>query len=111
MARRFSLLLSSLLTVGLAALPAQASEVVLYSSNHVDAINTVVTEFNKKHPDIKVSVVRAGSGALMQRIKAEAANPRADIFWSGGFFGNGKRRAGLWRKCRWRGRQNWLRIA
>jgi iron(III) transport system substrate-binding protein len=85
MARPFPFLISSLLTLGLAALPAKASEVVLYSSNNVEAINTVVTEFNKKHPDIKVSVVRAGSGTLMQRIKAEAANPRADIFWSGGF--------------------------
>ncbi len=37
-----------------------------------------------KNPDIKVAVVRAGTGALMQRIKAEAANPLGDLFWSGG---------------------------
>lgn len=73
-------------TLGLAgaAMLASAGEVVLYSSNNVDAINNVVTAFGKAHPDIKVSVVRAGSGALMQRIKAEAANPLGDIFWSGG---------------------------
>lgn len=62
-----------------------AAEIVLYSSNNVEVVNQVVQEFEKKHPDISISVVRAGSGALMQRIKAEAANPLGDIFWSGGF--------------------------
>jgi iron(III) transport system substrate-binding protein len=67
------------------ALPAAAGEVVLYSSNSVEAINTMVDEFNKKYPDIRISPVRGSTGAMMQRIKAEAANPKADIFWSGGF--------------------------
>jgi iron(III) transport system substrate-binding protein len=62
-----------------------AGEVVLYSSNSVDAINAVTEEFNKKYPDIKVSAVRGSTGAMMQRIKAEAGAPKADIFWSGGF--------------------------
>lgn len=61
-----------------------AAEVVLYSSNNVEAVNRVVELFTKENPGIKVSVVRAGTGALMQRIKAEAANPLGDIFWSGG---------------------------
>jgi iron(III) transport system substrate-binding protein len=61
-----------------------AGEVVLYSSNNVETVNRVLELFGKEHPDIKVSVVRAGTGALMQRIKAEAANPLGDIFWSGG---------------------------
>ena len=67
------------------AITAQAGEVVLYSSNSVEAINAVVDGFNKKYPDIKISPVRGSTGAMMQRIKAEAANPKADIFWSGGF--------------------------
>jgi iron(III) transport system substrate-binding protein len=75
-------LASALLAV---ALSATAGEVVLYSSNSVEAINSVVDEFNKKHPDIKISPVRGSTGAMMQRIKAEAGSPKADIFWSGGF--------------------------
>jgi len=67
-----------------AARLATAADVVLYSSNNVDTVNRMVDLFNKQNPDIKVSVVRAGTGALMQRIKAEAANPLGDIFWSGG---------------------------
>ncbi len=62
-----------------------AGEVVLYSSNSVDAINAVTEEFNKANPGIKISAVRGSTGAMMQRIKAEAGAPKADIFWSGGF--------------------------
>ncbi|MDQ3027922.1 MAG: ABC transporter substrate-binding protein [Pseudomonadota bacterium] len=74
-----------LAAVVLGAGPAIAGEVVLYSSNTVDAINAVTEEFNKKYPDIKISPVRGSTGAMMQRIKAEAGAPKADIFWSGGF--------------------------
>lgn len=68
----------------LSSAPSVASEVVLYSSNNVDVVNRVVDLFKQKHPDIQISVVRAGTGALMQRIKAEAGNPLGDLFWSGG---------------------------
>lgn len=63
---------------------ASAAEVVLYSSNNVDAIKVVTDNFGRKQPDIKISTVRAGTGALMQRMKAEAGNPLGDIVWSGG---------------------------
>ncbi|MEO7742113.1 MAG: ABC transporter substrate-binding protein [Usitatibacter sp.] len=62
-----------------------AGEVVLYSSNSVEAINAVADEFQKANPGIKITSVRGGTGAMMQRIKAEAGQPKADIFWSGGF--------------------------
>ena len=64
---------------------ALAGEVVLYSSNSVDAINAVTEEFNKNHPEIKITSGRGSTGAMMQPIKAEAGAPKADIFWSGGF--------------------------
>jgi iron(III) transport system substrate-binding protein len=68
-----------------AAVAAQAGEVVLYSSNSVEAIGAVTDEFQKLNPGIKITSVRGSTGAMMQRIKAEAAAPKADIFWSGGF--------------------------
>jgi iron(III) transport system substrate-binding protein len=79
--------LAAALSFGLAALApvaAVAAEVVLYSSNNVDAIKVVTDLFGRKYPDIKISTVRAGTGALMQRMKAEAGNPGGDIVWSGG---------------------------
>ena len=81
--RILSLLAATAATV--ASVGVLAGEVVLYSSNTVDAINAVTEDFQKKHPDIKITAVRGSTGAMMQRIKAEAGAPKADIFWSGGF--------------------------
>lgn len=84
MIRNFLKLSGFLILGGFWSVAATAGNVVLYSSNNVETVNAVVDQFTKRHPGIKVSVVRAGTGALMQRIKAEAANPLGDIFWSGG---------------------------
>lgn len=73
---------SAIFTVGLST-TAMASDVVLYSSVNQQAIDALVSGFEARHPDIKVSVVRAGSGSLLQRLKAEADNPQADVVWAG----------------------------
>ncbi|MCD8339266.1 MAG: extracellular solute-binding protein, partial [Burkholderiales bacterium] len=78
------LLLATALAFTVTAAGAASDKVVLYSSNNVDTLNLIKDAFEKKYPDINISVVRAGSGSLMQRIKAEAKNPMGDIFWSGG---------------------------
>lgn len=85
MQNRFSYLSALLMLSCLGTGAAKADEVVLYSSNNIDVVNTVIEQFRQVHPEISVSVVRAGSGALMQRIKAEAEQPLGDLFWSGGF--------------------------
>jgi iron(III) transport system substrate-binding protein len=80
-------LISRIAAGALAALFAAATladQVVLYASGSAEATQELVKGFNEKHPDIKVSVVRAGTGSLMQRIKAESANPQADLFIDGG---------------------------
>jgi iron(III) transport system substrate-binding protein len=66
------------------AAQAALADVTLYASGSAESIQSIVTGFQRKHPAIKVNVVRAGTGSLMQRIKAEAANPQADIFMDGG---------------------------
>jgi hypothetical protein len=83
MSRRLAVLAAALAAFLSAA--AIAGDVVLYSSNSVEAINAVADEFQKKNPGIKIVSVRGSTGAMMQRIKAEAGAPKADIFWSGGF--------------------------
>ncbi|MEG0852759.1 MAG: ABC transporter substrate-binding protein [Angelakisella sp.] len=58
--------------------------VVVYSPHDADPLNAGVNEFMKKYPGIKVEVVAAGTGELCNRIKAESANPIADVLWGGG---------------------------
>ena len=64
---------------------AVANTVTLYSSNPQETIETALDLFRKQHPELTAEVVRAGTGTLMQRLRAESANPLADVFWSGGF--------------------------
>lgn len=70
---------------GLVATGALAQSVVLYSSNNPEAIANAATALKKKNPKLSVQSVTGGTGTLMKRIQAEAANPGADLFWSGGF--------------------------
>ena len=74
-------LLSMALTLG----AAQAETVVLYSSNNPETIQAAVDVVKQKTPGLDVQTVTGGTGTMMKRIEAEAANPRGDLFWSGGF--------------------------
>ena len=60
----------------------KASEVVLYSSNQPELLDTIAQDFKEK-TGITLTVVRMGTGEAMKRIDAEKANPLGDVFWSG----------------------------
>ncbi len=55
----------------------------VYSPHPSDTINLIVKEFEEK-TGVKVEIVAAGTGELLKRVEAEAANPLADVFWGGG---------------------------
>lgn len=58
--------------------------VVVYSPHDADPLNDGINSFMEKYPNIKVEVVAAGTGELINRIKAEASKPIADVLWGGG---------------------------
>ncbi|MDP3085311.1 MAG: extracellular solute-binding protein [Rubrivivax sp.] len=82
-----TLLRKILITLGVAAAAAGAAaqNVVLYSSNNPEAIANAAAALKKVNPRANVQQVTGGTGTLMKRMAAEAANPGGDIFWSGGF--------------------------
>lgn len=63
--------------------PETPKEVTVYSPHPADPLNAGVKLFEEK-TGIKVNVVAAGTGELLKRIEAEAANPLADVLWGGG---------------------------
>ncbi|HEX6978942.1 MAG TPA: ABC transporter substrate-binding protein [Alphaproteobacteria bacterium] len=70
----------------LAALPqgsarAQGS-VVVYCSVLIDWCNLMAAEFERTS-GIKVTITQKGSGETFAQIRAEAANPRGDVWWGG----------------------------
>jgi iron(III) transport system substrate-binding protein len=72
-------------TVALAAgasAPASADDLVLYCSPQIEWCNLMVEAFEKE-TGINVAMTRKSSGETFAQIKAEASNPRGDIWWGG----------------------------
>jgi iron(III) transport system substrate-binding protein len=66
-----------------AAAPALGGELVVYTSHGETTSGPVLDAFKKVHPDISVTVVRGGTGEVVERLRAEAKNPTADVLWGG----------------------------
>lgn len=68
----------------LGALPAQAAgELNLICSADVVICEQMKGDFEKAHSDIKVNMVRLSSGETYAKVRAEARNPKTDIWWAG----------------------------
>src|SRR5262245_28503973 len=74
-----------LILVALLALPAHVmaqGNLILYCTVQEEWCRAMVTAFEKK-TGIKVAMTRKSSGELYAQVKAEAANPKGDIWWGG----------------------------
>ena len=60
----------------------ETGELTLYYSNSTDWADPLIEEFENQ-TGIEVSLVQDGTSSLFARIKAEAANPQADVVWGG----------------------------
>lgn len=56
---------------------------MLYTGCGPEITDPILALFKEQHPDIKVEIVKAGSGELMARIKAETENPGGDVLLGG----------------------------
>lgn len=61
----------------------KAGTVTLYSPNAAEVNNPIIKEFQER-TGIEVQLISGGTGDLLKRVQAEAANPLGDIFWAGG---------------------------
>jgi iron(III) transport system substrate-binding protein len=62
----------------------QSGSLTIYSPHPTATIDIGVNMFKIKYPQIKVDIVAAGTGELLNRIAAEKDNPLADVMWGGG---------------------------
>ena len=81
---RLALLGAAALVVGTVAAPARPAEaqLVVYCSVLNEWCTLAVQEFERKTA-IKVTMTAKGSGETITQIRAEASNPRADVWWGG----------------------------
>ena len=73
------LLLAALVAAGCS----QKDVVVVYSPHGPDVLGDYETLFEEAHPEVDVQWLYMGSQEVYDRIRSEAANPQADI-WFGG---------------------------
>jgi iron(III) transport system substrate-binding protein len=85
MTRMLQILLGSAVAalVALGGQPARAQgSLVLYCTVQEEWCRAMVTAFERE-TGIKVAMTRKSSGELYAQVKAEAANPRGDVWWGG----------------------------
>ena len=81
-------LLPALAVAGIAALAVPqaraqpAGELTVYCSALIDWCQLMSNEFQKK-TGIKVTMTQKGSGETFAQIRAEASNPKGDVWWGG----------------------------
>ncbi len=56
-------------------------ELTVYTAIEEDSIDTYLTTFKEKYPDIKLNVLRLSVGGITARLLAEKDNPKADVLW------------------------------
>lgn len=56
---------------------------IIYSPHGPDLLGLVEAEFEHRHPDVDVRWLDMGSQDVYDRIRSEAANPQADVWYGG----------------------------
>jgi iron(III) transport system substrate-binding protein len=74
-------LAAAALLAGIAPALAQQQTVSVYTAHRADIVEKLIPAFEKA-TGIKAEVVKAGSGDIVNRVRAERGNPQADVIWS-----------------------------
>ena len=78
----FARLALSVALVAALVVPAAAQQrVSVYTAHTANIVERLVPDFEKT-TGIKVDVVKAGSGDIINRVRAESASPKCDVIWS-----------------------------
>jgi len=73
--------LGAALFIAYAAPSVGQQRVSIYTAHTANIVERLIPEFEKA-TGIKADVVKAGSGDIINRAKAESANPKCDVIWS-----------------------------
>jgi iron(III) transport system substrate-binding protein len=58
-------------------------KLVIYTARDQTVVDKVMEMFKKKYPNIDVEVLTMGAQQILERVRAEKANPQADFWWGG----------------------------
>jgi len=78
-----TLALGATLLLAIAAPAGAQQRVSVYTAHTANIVERMIPDFEKA-TGMKADVVKAGSGDILNRVRAEAGNPKADVIWSVG---------------------------
>nr|WP_312112212.1 extracellular solute-binding protein [Brevibacillus reuszeri] len=58
-------------------------KLVIYTGRDKNIFEVVLPKFKEKYPNIEVETLEMGAQQILERVRAEKANPQADFWWGG----------------------------
>ena len=59
------------------------ADLTLYAAQGAEITTPVLEAYRRHHPDLRIDVIRAGTGEMLARIRAEREHPIGDLLWGG----------------------------
>ena len=69
------------LLIGGSGVATAQDRVSVYTAHRAELVERLIPAFEKE-TGLTADIVKAGSGDIINRVRAEAANPQADVIWS-----------------------------
>jgi iron(III) transport system substrate-binding protein len=63
--------------------PSGGADLTVYAAQGAEITTPVLDAFQRRHPGLRIDVIRAGTGEMLARIRAERENPIGDLLWGG----------------------------
>jgi iron(III) transport system substrate-binding protein len=63
--------------------PSGRADLTIYAAQGAEITTPVLDAYQQRHPALRIDVIRAGTGEMLARIRAERENPIGDLLWGG----------------------------
>lgn len=63
--------------------PSGRADLTVYAAQGAEITTPVLDAYQRLHPGLEIDVIRAGTGEMLARIRAERENPLGDLLWGG----------------------------
>jgi iron(III) transport system substrate-binding protein len=63
--------------------PAGRADLTVYAAQGAEITTPLLDAYERRHPALRIDVIRAGTGEMLARVRAERENPIGDLLWGG----------------------------
>jgi iron(III) transport system substrate-binding protein len=63
--------------------PSGRADLTVYAAQGAEITTPLLEAYERRHPGLRIDVIRAGTGEMLARVRAERENPIGDLLWGG----------------------------